>query len=103
VRSQSRYQNQPQPQNSTPATPGNQRRQPAHEIRFGLIKAAIWENQSQNGTWHSVTLSRSYKDGEEWRHTDSFGREDLLAVAKAADLAHSWICDHRQPTANAPG
>jgi hypothetical protein len=30
---------------------------PVHEIRLGRIRAAIWENETQNGTRHNVTLS----------------------------------------------
>jgi hypothetical protein len=64
---------------------------PVHEIRLGRIKAAIWANDTENGVRHSVTLSRIYKDGTEWKSTDSFGREDLPLVCKVADQAHSWI------------
>ena len=64
---------------------------PVHEVRLGRIRAAIWENETQIGTRHNVTVSRLFKDGDDWRDTTSFGRDDLLLVAKAADLAHSWI------------
>lgn len=64
---------------------------PVHEIRLGRIKAAVWANDTENGVRHSVTLSRIYKDGNEWKSTDSFGREDLPLVCKVADQAHSWI------------
>ena len=67
------------------------KQKPAHEIRLGRIKATIWENETENGTRHNVTISRIYKDGEEWKQTGSFGRDDLPLVAKVADLAHSWI------------
>lgn len=76
----------------TPAAaqaPAKQR--PAHEVRLGRIKATIWANQNDNGTWYNVTLSRSYRDGEEWKSSSSFGRDELLTVAKVADLANSWI------------
>ena len=66
---------------------------PVHEIRLGRIRAAIWENETDNGTRHNVTLSRLYKDGEDWKDSASFGRDDLLLVAKVSDLAHSWICE----------
>lgn len=68
--------------------------QPAHEIRLGAIKAAIWENETANGTRHNVTVSRLYKDGEEWKHTESFGRDDLLQLAKVIDQAHTWIFEN---------
>ena len=64
---------------------------PVHEIRLGAIKATIWANETSVGIRHSVNVSRLYKDGDEWKRTDSFGRDDLLLVAKVADLAHSWI------------
>ena len=64
---------------------------PVNEVRLGRIKAAIWENETPNGPRHNVTLQRIYKDGEEWKTSDSFGRDDLPLVMKVADLAHSWI------------
>ncbi len=79
------------PQKSQPAASENSKQRPAHEIRLGRIKATIWANQNDNGTWYNVTLSRSYKDGDEWKSSPSFGRDELLTVAKAADLANTWI------------
>ncbi len=67
-----------------------EKQKPAHEIRLGRIKATIWENETENGTRHNVTISRLYKDGDQWKQTTSFGREDLPLVAKVADLAHTW-------------
>ena len=67
---------------------------PVHEVRLGSIKAAIWENQTENGTRFNVTVARIYKDGEQWKSTDSFGRDDLLLLGKVVDLAHSWIFDN---------
>jgi hypothetical protein len=68
------------------------RNKPVSEIRLGAIKAAIWDNTSADGiTRYNVTFTRGYKDGEEWKNTDSFGRDDLLVLAKIADHAHTWI------------
>jgi hypothetical protein len=69
---------------------------PVHEIRLGRIKAAIWENDTQNGTRHNVTLSRLYKDGDQWKDSSSFGRDDLPLVGKVTDLAHTWIFEQGQ-------
>lgn len=74
----------------SPATAPS-RNQPAHEVRLGAIKAAIWKNDTDSGVRYNVTFQRLYRDGEEWKSTDSFGRDDLLLVAKVADQAHSWI------------
>ena len=67
------------------------RQKPIHEVRFGSVKAAIWENQTENGVRHNVTFERLYKSDEEWKQTQIFGRDDLLVLAKVADLAHTWI------------
>ena len=67
------------------------KQQPAQEIRMGAIRATIWENQTTTGIRFNVTVSRLYKDGEEWKQTDSFGRDDLQLLAKVFDLAHTWI------------
>ena len=73
---------------------------PVHEVRIGLIKGAIWANQTDDGVRHNVTFERSYKDGEDWKTTTSFGRDDLLTLAKVADLAHSWIISPAEKNAS---
>ena len=78
----------------------NGKQRPAHEIRLGRIKATIWANHNDNGTWYNVTLSRGYRDGDEWKSSSSFGRDELLTVAKAADLANGWIHGQAQAPAN---
>jgi len=69
---------------------------PAHEIRLGAVKATIWENDTAGGARHNVTVNRLYKDGDKWKRTDSFGRDDLPLVAKVVDLAHTWIFEQTQ-------
>lgn len=64
---------------------------PVHEIRLGRIRAAIWENETQNGTRHNVTVSRLYKDGDNWKDSSSFGRDDLPLVGKVLNRCHDWI------------
>jgi hypothetical protein len=89
------------PQKAPAASPENGKQRPAHEIRLGRIKATIWANQGDNGPWYNVTLSRNYKDGDEWKSSGSFGRDELLTVSKVADLANSWIHQQGQdPSAN---
>ena len=103
----------------------NMAKRPVHEIRMGRIRAAIWENgresrrtegasapdstgdgaeaptrsrasRPQNGTRHNVTFSRLYHDGEQWKDSSSFGRDDLPLLAKVADQVHSWIYQQTQ-------
>ena len=74
---------------------------PVHEIRLGFIKASVWENTVGESIRYNVSLTRIYKDGDQWKSTDSYGRDDLLVLAKVADRAHSWICDQRNPNGSA--
>jgi hypothetical protein len=67
------------------------KQKPVHEIRLASVKAAIWENETPSGPRHNVTICRLYKDGEQWKQTESFGRDDLPLVAKVVDQAHTWI------------
>ncbi|EMB16323.1 MULTISPECIES: hypothetical protein [Rhodopirellula] len=66
------------------------------------IKASIWENQSKNnGSWLSVTITRTYREGEEFKDTTSFRRDDLLFVAKASELAFTWCLKKAQASKEA--
>ena len=78
------------------------KKRPIHELRLGRIRAAVWENSTQNGMRHNVTISRLYKDGDQWKDSTSFGRDDLPLLAKVADLAHTWIFE-QSATVNGNG
>ena len=65
---------------------------PHEEVRIGTVKAAIWQNDVAGKTRYNVTFSRIYRDAEgQWKTAQSFGRNDLLVLAKVADRAHSRI------------
>jgi hypothetical protein len=65
---------------------------PVHEIKLGRVRASIWSNESdRQDVWFSVSISRLYRGGNEWKTTTSFGRDDLPLVSKAAEMAYAWI------------
>ena len=64
---------------------------PVHEVRFGRIKACVWENQTEKGVRYAVSIVRLFKDDEGWKESLSFDRDDLPLVAKVADRCHTWI------------
>ncbi|MFN3194025.1 MAG: hypothetical protein ACE361_26185 [Aureliella sp.] len=66
-------------------------KQPVHQIRFGLILARIWKNNTRNGDRYKVTVCRLYRNGDVWKESTQFWRDDLPNVVKVADLAHTWI------------
>jgi hypothetical protein len=66
----------------------NMSNQPAHKIKIGLITATIWDNSG----FHSVDITRSYKDADsQLKNTSGYFQSDLLNVAKCAERAEIWI------------
>jgi hypothetical protein len=66
---------------------------PTSHVRIGNIEAAIWKNETESGTRYNVTFKRHYRDGDAWKSSESFRRDDLLVLAKVADTAHTAILD----------
>ena len=65
---------------------------PLKTIRVGNIKAAVWANKSENDRiYHSVSMSRSYKDGDDWKESTVFGRDDLPRLELATRNAFEFI------------
>lgn len=62
---------------------------PVHQVRIGRIKAAVFENGDDAP--RKVQFTALYKDGDEWRGSASFTREDLPLLAKVADQVHSYL------------
>ncbi len=71
---------------------------PIHEVRYGSVKAAVWRNETESGPRFNTTFTRVYRDGEQWKTADSFGREDLLLLGKVASEAHTWIYQQARET-----
>lgn len=83
------------PTGSAPAEAPKERERPAHEVRIGRIRATVWRNHSdQHGTWFSVSITRSFKQNDQWKSAVTFGRDDLLVVAEVSRLAFHWIAQH---------
>lgn len=71
--------------------------QPIETLRDGRLKATLWENQGENGPYHTVTLAKVYegKDGQ-LQETSSFSAGELLRVAELARESHGLIRDLRR-------
>jgi hypothetical protein len=74
--------NNPNPQNQN---------KPAHEIRLNGVRATIWKNDTEKGPRFNTTFERYYRDGEDWKSSNAFGRDDLLTVGFVATEALRWI------------
>ena len=67
---------------------------PVAKVSVGLQTASIWKNESEGRAFYNVTFDRRYRNAQgEWKSTDSYGADDLLALAKLADLAHSKVLE----------
>ena len=68
---------------------------PEKRISCGAISASIWvDRKTVEGKpveYHSINISKAYKDGEEWKHTSAFNTEDLPKVALVATEAYKLI------------
>ena len=73
--------------------------QPAAKFRDGRLEVAVWANQTNDDepkTFYSITMERSYKDGEDWKKSTSLNGDDLLKAANLLTKAHNSILDLRQ-------
>ena len=66
---------------------------PVAELRIGAVKATVWENDVGGIPRCNVTFSRVYRDGAQWKTTQSFGFSNVLTLAKLADQAHTLIAE----------
>ena len=67
---------------------------PIHQIRRGLIKARIWRKHTRSGQRHHVSVVRLFRNGDVWKESTRFGRDDLPLVRLVLDDAHTWILRH---------
>ena len=67
------------------------KQKPTHEVRVNHVKLALWKNETANGPFFSVTVSRVFKKDDKWQRTANLNGSDMLALAKAADKADDWI------------
>ena len=73
---------------NTPKTSDNQ---PVHHIRHGAVSASIWRQETDKGPVFNVSFQRSYKEGDDWKTSASFGRGNLLVLSLIAARAFEWI------------
>lgn len=76
------------------ATNETTKKTPDAKVSVGLQTASIWKNESKGKAFYNVTFDRRYRNTKgDWKSTGSYGAEDLLALAKLADLAHTRVLE----------
>ena len=61
--------------------------QPAAKFRVGYVTATVWLNDK----FYNVVLSKSYKDGDEYKDTDQLGHGDIMNAVKVLERAEEFI------------
>jgi len=68
---------------------------PEKKFSCGSISASIWANtkvvSGEKIKIYSVTINKAFKEGEEWKYTNSFNIEDLPKVALVATEAYKYV------------
>ena len=68
---------------------------PEKQFKCGPISASIWSQgkivDGQMVKLYSINIDKTYKDRDEWKHTNSFAAEDLPKVAMLATEAYKYI------------
>jgi len=64
---------------------------PAHVVKFGKVQASIWRNDTKHGPRFNVTTHRLYLENGDWKRSESFGRDELLSISRALQVAYDWI------------
>ena len=73
-----------------------EKNKPAHEIRFGNIKATLWNAESDKGPFYTVTFKRLYRVDGKWKQSHSFSGRDFEALTQVQMLARTWMADHER-------
>jgi len=51
---------------------------PVKKVSARGITASVWENEGKNDSkYYTLSLQRSYKDGEDWKNTDTLRLQDV--------------------------
>jgi len=77
---------------------------PVAKVSVGLQTASIFKNENDGRAFYNVSFDRRYRTADgNWKSTSSYGRDDLLALAKLADLAHTKILELQNGTGDKTG
>lgn len=68
---------------------------PEKKFKCGSVSISIWAEgrtvEDRMVKFYSMSIDKAYKDGDEWKHTNSFAAEDLPKVALVANEAYRYL------------
>lgn len=67
---------------------------PTFKLKDRGLLVTVWANQNkEDQTFYSTTLIKSYKDGDDWKETNSMSEGDLLRASRLLQKAYDNILD----------
>ena len=65
-----------------------------------LIEAAVWRNviegdDKKDIEVFSVSVTKSYKQGDEWKRSTSFRQHEIPVIQYALGKAYEWLMDEK--------
>ena len=67
------------------------KKEPTDKLQDGGIKATIWANKTDKGTFYSTTVSRTYHDGNNYQTTNSYGGAELPSLKPTRQSKHTIV------------
>lgn len=76
-------------------TTQNTTTQPLDSLKIGMLEVTIWKNDAEKGPPQNITISRRYRDGDEYKTAYSFGPADLATVKVLTDWAIKRVIEYQ--------
>jgi len=65
---------------------------PKAKFNVGAVSVAVWENEGKEGTsFNTISIDKRYKDGEEWKSTNSMKVNELPKAILALQKAYEYV------------
>lgn len=69
-----------------------QSNRPAYSKRIGAVRVAVWRNSTEGRTFFNVNVTRTYRDGETFKESNSLnGLADVACLKEALDHVSAFI------------
>ena len=77
--------------------------QPVRRLQHGALSVSLFPNvvtrDGETSTFHSAVVTRSFRDGDEWRTSNSFTARDLPILIRLLECAYDeMLCLDGQPS-----
>ena len=66
---------------------------PEQTFKLGSAHASIFLNDGEQGPFRTVTIQRRYKDGDDWKSSNSFTAKQLANTIAISQRAIAYILD----------